>query len=1030
MVLSLTRWEATIAPAVAIEPSENQSLSVFWGAIIPAIPDLISLEQSRTGMSYETALNQLLQVQERWIQQLHSETRFTLSLRIITSGNYDQDLIFGLVGKTEGLAETETVIAARNFFNKVRDTFPNGYLLQPCQNVEALALLRLPFLPSDRGIVAEFRRKINRLETITSQDISDAVGVQINPWIPQTGNFQELFRALICHPNSAAVAINLHPTQLTREEASYVAEQARLYANIASISRSESTQNRILSSSVSYQEQLLEAEQASQAWTRLQNSWRNPFEMTISVIAESDLPQSIIAALQTAIDGKPEKENQTAGGGEVIIAQREPQKIAVRQNWVDLTLHRWANIYDLGRLPWLFSPQEVHSVFRLAIADRSGVWGLPSAPGARDARRPQKLSQTSAEIRIGGLHLSKKQLTQHLLISGIPGSGKTNTSLYLLETLWREHQIPWMVLEPAKTEYRGLQTVTSLGQDLLIFSLGDERVAPFRFNPFELPPTINLDSHMGALLDLFSVSMSMWGPLPNVVEQLISEAYKRKGFTILGENTHLQPPRFSDVAALISEIVPKLGYKKETTDEITAALSVRLKKFCRGALGRMLDTTASISFDLLMQRPVILEMSQITNSDDRAFMMGLILNCCYQYWTARRHEATGELKHLLLVEEAHNLLANASESSNQEQANPKGKAVRNFANMLAEVRGFGQGIAIAEQNPAGLVPDVMVNTNIKLAHRVVEAKNREALSRSMLLTPQQEMSLASLGTGQLLYYIGGHTEPSLTSAPNFKDADNGFNPRRTDAEIHTQFQKTFQAQYAHLYAPPTGCPSGLQLAACLEQGSDLIQVLSEHPQYKSFKSNMLLQLLASPFGAPAADLVRPVLGRILVERGVNHLSSDQIQGTLNSAISLLALEAVQEKGQVHGWLGDQVQEAHKLLVQVILDPKAQVQANWIQMCQIPNHVLHLGIPDPEYAKCHALGVFRYENRVLLGGDRTSFTKDIQSKTIKYSLALKNWASTSLIYPYLDEPLQNSLITCLAIQLTEKHPVDLPMFLSQ
>jgi DNA helicase HerA-like ATPase len=260
------------------------------------------------------------------------------------------------------------------------------------------------------------------------------------------------------------------------------------------------------------------------------------------------------------------------------------------------------------------------------------------------------------------------------------------------------------------------------------------------------------------------------------------------------------------VANLVPEIAPRLGYTKETTDEISAAISVRLNRFRRGGLGRMLDTTRSIPFDDLMQKPVILEMSQITNSDDRAFMMGLILNRCYQYWTARRHEATGELKHLLLVEEAHNLLSKVLESSDQESANPKGKAVKNFANMLAEVRGFGQGIAIAEQNPEGLIADVMVNTNIKLAHRTVEAKNRESLGRSMLLTPQQEKSLASLGVGQMLYYIGGSPEPMVTAAPNFKDdASNKFNPHLRDDDINNQFQM-FKNQHASLYAPSIGCP--------------------------------------------------------------------------------------------------------------------------------------------------------------------------------------------------------------------------------
>lgn len=1024
MMSMLTRWEATIAPAVVIEPTEYQSIAVFWGALIPVVPDLISLEQSRSGMTYETALNNLLQVQQRWVQQLHGESRFTLSLRLITSGDSDQDLIFGLVGKTEGQYETEAINAARNFFNKIRDTFPSGYPLQPCKTPDELALLRLPFLPTDS--LAEFRRSITELQTIRHADLPDQVGTLIHPWNAQQDTFQDLFRVLLCHPTPAAISINLHPTQLTQAESIYLSDQARRYANISSITRSENEQNRVLSTSVSFQDKLLEAEQASQTWSKLQTSWRSPFEMTISLIAESDLPQSAIAALQSAVEGK--SDTPVRGKGEIVLARTEAQKMALRQNWVDLTLHRWANNYDLDRLPWLFSADEVHSVFRLPIADRQGAWGLPSAVGAGDARRLANVTDAIADIQIGGLALSKKQLTQHLLICGVPGSGKTNTSLYLLETLWREHRIPWMVLEPAKTEYRGFQTVGSLKNDLLIFTLGDERVAPFRFNPFEVPPTINLDSHMGALLDLFSVAMTMWGPLPSVIEQLIQEAYKRKGFTILGDNSQLQPPRFSDIASLVPEIVPKLGYKKETTDEITAALMVRLNKFCRGSLGRMLNTTTSVSFDQLMQRPAILEMSQMTNTDDRAFVMGLILNRCYQYWTARRHEATGELKHLLLVEEAHNLLGNVSESANQEQANPKGKAVRNFANMLAEVRGFGQGIAIAEQNPNGLVSDVMVNTNTKLAHRIVEAKNRETLGRSMLLTPQQEKSLASLKTGQLLYYIGGNPEPSIANAPNFKDADNGFNPRLSDAEIQAQFATSFQSQHAQLYALPIGCPLDSQASIYVEQATDLIQTLSEHPRHKPLKQTILLQILASPFGAPATEQIRAVLGGILLECGAHHLSTKQINGILESAASLLALEAAQEKGRIQGWHGHQTQKAHELLVRSLTTRNTEIQTAWVQLCQIPESLLQLGLPHPKYSACAAPGVFRYENRVLIEGDQTTFKKDLQAKSMSYADALKKWASMNPVYPFLSHELRHSLATCLAIQLTEKTPVDLLHFL--
>jgi DNA helicase HerA-like ATPase len=1015
-------------PAIMVEGTGGKSIAAFWAAVVPAIPDLISVECSRTGMTYENALQSLLQIQKSWVQKLYGESRFSLSLRCISSGDLSRDLVVGIVGKTEGEIEAETITSARNFFNKIRDTFPSNYPLEHCQKLEDLAYLRLPFLPSHNGELGEFRRQVTSLQTISHEELPNITGSEINPWQAEASNFQDLYRSLTCHPNPVAVAFNLRPTQLTIEESKYIGQIADGYARIASLSISEGEQNKIISTNRSIQEKRLEAEQASQTWRQFQQNLRLSFEMVIDIMSETVIPQSITAALQAAVGGKPTNKSQSSGRGDIVLARSEAQKMAVRQNWADLTLHRWANSYELGRLPWLYGHEEIHSVFRLPIADRSGVWGLPSAPGANDSRRQISTSITEAEITIGNLRLSKKQLTQHLLICGVPGSGKTNTSLYLLEKLWESYRIPWLVLEPAKTEYRGLSTVPSLQNDLLIFSLGDERVAPFRFNPFELPTGINLDSHQGSLIDLFSVSMSMWGPLPNVVEQLIQEAYKRKGFTTMGDNSQLLPPCFSDIANLVPEIVPRLGYKKETTDEISAAISVRLNRFRRGGLGRMLDTNRSIPFDDLMQKPVILEMSQITNSDDRAFMMGLILNRCYQYWTARRHEATGELKHLLLVEEAHNLLGKVSESGDQESANPKGKAVKNFANMLAEVRGFGQGIAIAEQNPEGLIADVMVNTNIKLAHRTVEAKNRESLGRSMLLTPQQEKSLASLGVGQMLYYVGGSPEPIVTVSPNFKDdAVNEFNPRLRDEEISRRFQ-VFKNQHANLYAPSIGCPTDPNLVACIERGADLIQILSQQPKYKDWKSALILKLLAVPFGYPVQS-IRDALGGILVENGANHLRSGEIVGLIDSAISFLAAEAAQEKGKVHGWLGQQAEYAQYLLVDATKGTSSDNLTKWINVCKIPQHILQLGLPHSEYLNLEAPGVFRYENMMVIDCQQAEFRQDM-GKQVAPNVALQNWAARSTVFPWLSQELQRSLLTCLAIQLTRTYPDDLSIFLGK
>ncbi len=1026
-------WDDRTLPCIAIEQIANNHWVAIWGAIIPSVPDLISQEQFRSGIGYEAALQKLLLEQQKWVTQLHGEEKFTLSWRLITTGNSEDELIFGLLGKTEGVSQAQVAVDSRNFCNRVRDTFPNDYPLEFCDRPEQVNLLRLPFLVRSRGQIAEFRRSLTPLETIRLDAHSPNQGIKILPWTPAKSHFQDIFRALVNHTTKCAISINLKPTKLTSIETKLGAQIANSYSKVASISSNESQQITGLNFGQQKQEKQLEAEQASQAWSEFIQNHRNCWEMTINILSESAIPQSIVAGLQSAISGQSAENRKETAKGQIIFPSTEAQKMGFYQNLVDLKLYRWGNSEplsaDLERLPWLFSDQEVHCLWRLPIADNSGVWGLPSVAGARDARKPPTKTPLNVEITIGSLKLNTKQLTQHLLICGVPGSGKTNTCLYLLENLWKKYRIPFMVLEPAKTEYRGLKTVTSLNQDLIIFSLGDERVAPFRFNPFQLPPQINLDSHLGALVDLFAVSMSMWGPLPNVVEQLIQEAYRRKGFTLLGNNEQLQPPCFSDLVNLVPEIVSKLGYKQETTDEITAAITLRLNKFCRGALGQMLDTDQSVDFEKLMKVPVILEMSQITNTDDRAFVMGLILNRCYQYWTARREEATGELKHLLLVEEAHNLLGNIPESSNQEQANPKGKAVKNFANMLAEVRGFGQGIAIAEQNPQGLVPEVMVNTNIKISHRIVEAKNRNNLGNSMLLTPQQEKNLASLKVGQYYYYIGGSPQPSLTNSPNFKDDKiNKFNPYLKDQEIHILTQK-FRQDNALIYQKLEGCPQETELVSSIEYGKHLVEILLNNNQATDFKHDMFLTLVAIPFNKNLIQKITIILSKILVERGISHLTKQQIQAIFNSAISFLALEAVKEKGKIHGWLGKEIKEAHKLLMNNILQPSADAQIHWVTMNSIPSHLLELNLPHPEYGKYPFPGTFRYESHIL-GQGAESFFNYLSQVSVSPNQALYDWLnkSISFLFSNLSSELKQSFQVSFALKITENRPDLLVHFL--
>jgi hypothetical protein len=84
-----------------------------------------------------------------------------------------------------------------------------------------------------------------------------------------------------------------------------------------------------------------------------------------------------------------------------------------------------------------------------------------------------------------------------------------------------------------------------------------------------------------------------------------------------------------------------------------------------------------------------------------------------------------------------------------------------FAGLLAEIRAYGEGLVIAEQIPARLVPDVIKNTAVKITHRLPAADDREAVGATMNATPRQSRYLVTLPPGQAAVFSDGMDFPVL-----------------------------------------------------------------------------------------------------------------------------------------------------------------------------------------------------------------------------------------------------------------------------
>jgi hypothetical protein len=382
------------------------------------------------------------------------------------------------------------------------------------------------------------------------------------------------------------------------------------------------------------------------------------------------------------------------------------------------------------------------------------------------------------------LTIPLRELAAHTLCIGMTGAGKTNTCMALLRECML-NGVPFLVIEPAKTEYRTLLRDQGLGRALQVFTLGDESTSPFRLNPFICPQEYLVATHMDYLKSVFTSSFSMYGPMPHILEEAVIRIYEKRGWDLARNSNryqgsverHLLFPTMRDLHDEIDPVVKAIGYAQELTMDIRGALKTRIKSLLAGAKGLMLGGVRSTPWESVLKRPTVLELGALGDDQEKSLLMGLLLIGIYEH---RQVQGTvsGRLVHVTLIEEAHRILKNVSTTTtNPEVANVVGKAVDTFNNILSEVRAYGEGLIIAEQIPAKLSPDAMKNTGLKLIHRLHAVDDRTAAGDSMVLSVAQKQELARLPALSAAVFGAGLAEAVLVKvAPNKPEFAGGFVP--------------------------------------------------------------------------------------------------------------------------------------------------------------------------------------------------------------------------------------------------------------
>lgn len=423
------------------------------------------------------------------------------------------------------------------------------------------------------------------------------------------------------------------------------------------------------------------------------------------------------------------------------------------------------------RLPYLITAEEASEFFRLPVgSDRIGAGFKVNESGIGAKSYTSNIINTG-DIEVGKLRSSSKgdtigfslkDLAKHMLVVGTPGSGKTTFSVSLLDRLWKDHRIPFLVIEPAKNEYRAL--VQSI-PELQVFTPGKNFISPFVFNPFVPPKNVKLETYKSTLKTAFSAAVSMSTPLDKIFEETINNCYS--DFRWLDTYTSDDKGRtfnISDFVKCFQQTFDEIGYTGDARN-IGRAGVVRLN-----SLVNLFDNYHSIPIEDMLQKPTIIELAAIENADQKALIISLLLLSILAYVNAN-YVGEGGLRNVILLEEAHVLL-DADTNVGQGEANPSAIAQGLVKRMLAEIRSYGVGLIIADQSPRKVSTDVVALTDMKMVFRLVESVDKQIIGDSTNMTDAQVQRMAKLKPGEAFLFFNKLDEPEEVITPDYRLQNN------------------------------------------------------------------------------------------------------------------------------------------------------------------------------------------------------------------------------------------------------------------
>lgn len=371
--------------------------------------------------------------------------------------------------------------------------------------------------------------------------------------------------------------------------------------------------------------------------------------------------------------------------------------------------------------------------------------------------------------------LDVKSLTQHVFVTGSTGCGKSET-IYKLISETKQVGAKFLVIEPAKGEYKNVfGDVNVFGTNPLIMPL-------LRINPFSFPTGVHVLEHIDRLTEIFNVCWPMYSAMPAVLKKAILDAYESCGWDLRlsvnrlsrGEDVY---PSFLDLFLSLEKVITESAYSEEVKSNYSGALLTRVESLTNGLNGEIFSVN-ELSNMVLFDENCIIDLSRVGSQETKSLIMGILIMRLSEYRMTGANTPNSALKHLTVLEEAHNILKRVSTEQSQEGSNMAGKSVEMITNAIAEMRTYGEGFVIVDQSPTSVDKAAIKNTNTKIVMRLPDEDDRKVSGKAAGMNDKQIDEIAKLPTGVAVVYQNDWVSPVLCKIDRMENSRGIFNEQK------------------------------------------------------------------------------------------------------------------------------------------------------------------------------------------------------------------------------------------------------------